>query len=181
METATKKLYEGMFLVDSALAASDWDGVISFIGSILDKVGAETISVRKWNENRLAYEINHKPRGTYILTYFRLEGPQVSVLEREVQLTEKIMRVLVLNVEHMTEEDLQKTTPSEKDEKRIADAEAKAGAKAAAPVEEPKAEEKPAKPKAPVEDAASDEVATKAAAVSDEPAAETEGSDKKEQ
>ncbi|MBW8000728.1 MAG: 30S ribosomal protein S6 [Planctomycetes bacterium] len=183
METVTKKLYEGMFLVDSVLAASDWEGVLGFIQSLLDKVGADTISVRKWNENRLAYEINHKSRGTYILTYFRLEGSQVSVLEREVQLTEKLMRVLILNVEHMTEEDLQKATPAEKIEKKLAESEAKAAApvvdeskedkkpadekpedkKAVAPVvDEPKedekpADEKPAEPEPVVEAPSSDQ------------------------
>jgi len=148
LETATKKLYEGMFLIDSALAASDWDGVLGFIGSILDKVNAELISIRKWNESRLAYEINHKPRGTYILAYFRLEGSQVSVLEREVQLSEKILRVLVLNAEHMTEEDLQKATPVEKDENKLA----KAESKITAPADGPQVDDEPKELATPLED-----------------------------
>lgn len=118
MKTAIKKLYEGMFLVDSALAASDWEGVNAAINKILDKVGAELVSIRKWNECRLAYEIDHKSRGTYLLSYFRLEGPAVATLEREVVLSDKILRVLVLSAEHMSEEDINKETPSEQEESR---------------------------------------------------------------
>ncbi len=137
METVTMKLYEGMFLVDSALAAANWEDVLNGIRTILDKVDAEVISIRKWNECRLAYEINHKSRGTYILVYFRVQGPKVATIEREVSLSEKIMRVLILNVEHMSEEDLQKATPAEVMEKRLSTAEAKITAPVVDSAEEP--------------------------------------------
>ena len=35
LATVTKTLYEGMFLLDTALAAADWDGVVGSIESIL--------------------------------------------------------------------------------------------------------------------------------------------------
>ena len=47
MATVTKKLYEGMFLVDTALAASDWNGVIGSIEAVLKRVDAEVVSLRK--------------------------------------------------------------------------------------------------------------------------------------
>ena len=66
MKTVAAKLYEGMFLVDSALAASDWQGVNDTISSILTKVGAEIVSINKWDDRRLAYDIRGKSRGAYI-------------------------------------------------------------------------------------------------------------------
>jgi small subunit ribosomal protein S6 len=119
LKTFSKKLYEGMFLVDSALAASDWDSIIATIRTILEKGKAEVISIRKWTETKLAYEINHKSRGTYILCYFRVEGPKVSNIEREIRLSEKIMRALILNADHMTQEDMEKDTPAKLAEKRL--------------------------------------------------------------
>ncbi len=51
METVAKnKLYEGMFLIDSAQAGADWDGVISAIRTILEKTGAVIDSIRKWDD-----------------------------------------------------------------------------------------------------------------------------------
>jgi small subunit ribosomal protein S6 len=110
LKTVAAKLYEGMFLVDSALAASDWQGVINKIRSILDKAGAEIVSVDKWDERKLAYGIKGKSRGTYILTYFRADGSQVGPIERAAQLSEDIMRVLILCVEDVEERYLTKTT-----------------------------------------------------------------------
>lgn len=112
METVTKVLYEAMFLVDSAEAASDWEGINQLVSGILEKFGAEIVSSRKWDECRLAYEINGKSRGTYILCYFRSEGAKIQEIERAVQLSERIMRVLILNAERMRQEDLEKATPA---------------------------------------------------------------------
>ncbi len=108
METAMKRLYEAMFLVDSALANSDWDGITSSIKEVLKKADAEIVILKKWAERKLAYEINHKPRGTYILCYFRADGQKIHQIERAVQLSEKFMRVLILSTENRSLEDIEK-------------------------------------------------------------------------
>lgn len=121
MKTVTAKLYEGMFLVDSALAASDFDGVNNTIRGILERAGAEIVSMKKWDERRLAYDINGKSRGTYILAFFRVDGTKVGEIERAIQLSEQIMRVLILNVDAMGEEHMEKETPAMMAERRSAD------------------------------------------------------------
>ncbi len=107
METLIKKLYEAMFLVDSAQAQSDWDAVITTIKNILERAEAEIVSIKKWDERKLAYEINGRSRGTYILCYFRAEGSRIAEIERDVQLSEQIMRVLILCADHIREEDIE--------------------------------------------------------------------------
>ena len=114
---AEKKLYEGMFLVDSAKAASDWDGVNAAIKKILDRAEAEIVSMRKWDDRRLAYDIRSVSRGTYLLCYFRADGSQIQSIEKAVQLSEAIIRVLILSTDQMTQEDIEKDTPATKAEK----------------------------------------------------------------
>lgn len=106
METGVKKLYEVMFLIDSAEAARDWDGIIDFVTKMLNKIGAQIVSLRKWDERPLAYPIKRVSRGTYILAYFKADGQKISELERDMLLSERIMRALILKVEHITEEDI---------------------------------------------------------------------------
>lgn len=95
----TKKTYEAMFLVDSAQAGSDWDGTLAAVNRVLERAGAEVLALRKWSDRKLAYEIDHKSRGTYILSFFKAEGAKIAGLEKDVQLSEQIMRVLVLGTE----------------------------------------------------------------------------------
>ena len=115
METIAKnKLYEGMFLVDSSKAGADWDGITATIRTILEKAGAEIDSIRKWDDRRLAYDIKGKSRGTYILSYFRVDGGRIQDIEKAVRLSEKIMRVLILSAERLSQEDIEKDTPATK-------------------------------------------------------------------
>jgi small subunit ribosomal protein S6 len=108
------KLYEAMFLVDSAEATTDWEGVITVIKNILEKGGAEIVSIRKWDDRKLAYEIGGKGKGTYILCYFRAEGSKLRDIERDIQLSERIMRVLILCAEQRQAEDIERGSVSQR-------------------------------------------------------------------
>lgn len=111
MGTIGKRVYEALFLVDTAIAAADWDGTIKLIESVLSRGDAEILSIRKWDERKLAYDIDGKGRGTYILAYFRMETQKVTVVERAIRLSEKIMRVMILRTDRMTQADMDKPTP----------------------------------------------------------------------
>ena len=105
METGVKKLYEAMFLIDSAEAAKDWDGIIELVTKMLNKIDAQIVSLKKWDERPLAYPIKRVTRGTYILSYFKADGRRITELERDVLLSERVMRALILRVDHLTEEE----------------------------------------------------------------------------
>ena len=122
METVANKLYEAMFLVDSSLAAQDWDGILGTIEGILKRAEAEIVSLKKWGDKRLAYEIDHKARGTYILCYFRAEGGRIGDIERDVRLSERIMRVLILSTEGRAPQDIEKDIAENLAEDREAEA-----------------------------------------------------------
>jgi small subunit ribosomal protein S6 len=108
LETGVKKLYEVMFLIDSAEAAKDWDGIIELVTKMLNKIDAQILSLKKWDERPLAYSIKKCGRGTYILAYFKADGRKITELERDVLLSERVMRALILKTEHLTEEDIVK-------------------------------------------------------------------------
>ena len=149
METAVKKLYEAMFLVDST-QASDWDVVVKTIETILKRSDAEIVAIRNWAERKLAYEIDHKTRGAYVLCFFRADGSSIPNIEKDVQLSEQVMRVLILSTETREERDIEKDMLDPKDEKQTAvedkDADISSPQKAdkdddTASLQEPKADE----------------------------------------
>ncbi len=136
MKTVAKKLYEGMFLVDSAVSSADWDGVVNTITTMLEKTGAEIESIKKWDSRKLVYQINGKAYGTYVLSYFRTDGSKIHDIERDVQLSESVMRVMILVTEKMTKENFEKETPIMKAERREREIREKASAKAKAEEEQ---------------------------------------------
>ena len=113
METAVKRLYEGLFLVDSALAASQWNELMGAIRKILDRADADVVSLKKWDDRKLAYEIRGISRGTYILVYFHCDPLRIGAIERDVTLSEQILRVLILRTDRMSQDDINRPTPAE--------------------------------------------------------------------
>lgn len=94
------KLYEAMFVMD-VQASADAAAMEAEIRRILGRAEAEILICRKWEDRRLAYEIAGSKRGSYWLTYFNAPTDKVAGIERDVQLSEKVLRVLVLRVDEV--------------------------------------------------------------------------------
>jgi small subunit ribosomal protein S6 len=107
-------LYEGLFLIDSAEAASDWNGINDVISKILERGQAEVISQKKWDDRKLAYDIEGKNRGTYILVYFNTVPTNIAGIERDIRLSERIMRAMIIRADKVSKEDMDKPTPLER-------------------------------------------------------------------
>jgi small subunit ribosomal protein S6 len=92
-------VYEGMFILDSNRFGRDHETVSGQIPAMVEKFGGEMLVSRLWEERRLAYPIKGQRKGTYWLTYFRLDSEQLSDLNRQCQITDDILRVLFLKVD----------------------------------------------------------------------------------
>jgi small subunit ribosomal protein S6 len=88
-----------MFLLDSNRYARDPNGVANEIDQIVKKCGGEVLVSRLWSEQRLAYPIEGHRKGTYWLAYFKLDSLQQRALTRACQLSDNILRNLVLKVD----------------------------------------------------------------------------------
>ncbi len=95
--------YEGMFLFPQA-AVADLQGASDHVMELLNRAGAELISLKKWDERRLAYEVRGNKRGLYFLVYFKAKGSKLAGLERDCNLSEKMLRCLILRADHVLPE-----------------------------------------------------------------------------
>jgi ribosomal protein S6 len=98
-------VYEGMFLANQAAAASFGD-LIAHINHLLGRADAEVIAMKKWDERRLSFEIDKQKRGVYILAYFTCPTDKVAHLERDVQISDQLLRVLITSADHLSEEEI---------------------------------------------------------------------------
>jgi ribosomal protein S6 len=105
--------YEAFFLLNASYATGSWDAAKGEVEHILHRANAEILHVRKWDERRLAYEITGNKRGVYVLAYFKCEGPKVAGVERDVQLSENIIRCLVLRADHVAIKDVEAMVPQQ--------------------------------------------------------------------
>jgi small subunit ribosomal protein S6 len=66
---------------------------------MIQKLGGEMLASRLWEERRLAYPVDGHRKGTYWLTYFKLDSSHLTDLNRQCQLSESILRTLFLKVD----------------------------------------------------------------------------------
>ncbi len=90
------RIYEGMFLLDAARAAKDWDETKGLVLHVLERYGAEMLLHDKWDERKLAYQVKGQRRGAYLLAYFKATGDALVEIRRDLQLTDGVLRHLIL-------------------------------------------------------------------------------------
>ena len=91
-------VYEGMFILDSN-RLRDPDGVAGQIPAMIEKVGGEMLVTRLWEDRRLAFPIKGQRKGTYWLTYFRVETQHLTAMRRECEINDNILRYLFVKVD----------------------------------------------------------------------------------
>src|SRR5215510_1306029 len=88
-----------MVILDPNKYAQDPGKLGGTIPELVAKCGGEVLVSRLWNEQKLAYPIDGHKKGAYWLTYFRMEGARLAEFDREVRITETILRSMTLKVE----------------------------------------------------------------------------------
>ena len=97
-ETAIMNTYEGMFLFPQ-IASSDLKAAQEHVEYLIGRGEGEIISLAKWDERRLAYEIKGNRRGLFFLTYFKATGEGAIEIERQVNLSEQLLRAMILKAD----------------------------------------------------------------------------------
>ena len=145
--------YEVRYVVDAALEDSARSELINRFNELVVKNGGEVERVDEWGKRRLAYAINYKTEGYYVLMYIKAPADLPRELERNLKISDQVLRYLVIRYEG--------ELPAKREMNRPVRENADAEAHAAAPVA-------PVAAPAPVEaEAASAETADEEAPVSE--------------
>lgn len=89
------KLYEGMFLLDNQVVRADWNAAKAAVTGTLTKHGAKVVTARRWDERRLAYPVQGRKRGTYLLAYFEQDAHGTQTVRRDLEIDERVLRYLI--------------------------------------------------------------------------------------
>jgi small subunit ribosomal protein S6 len=88
-----------MFILDPGQYSRDPQAVSGQIPRMIEECGGEVLVSRLWDERRLAYPIRRQRKGTYWLTYFRVDGSRIAELTRQCQLSDSILRHLFVKID----------------------------------------------------------------------------------
>ena len=88
--------YEAMYVITPELEDEAVKGIIEKYTGIITANSGEIEKVDEWGRRRLAYPINYKAEGYYVLTTFAAASELPRELERNLNNDEGILRFLVV-------------------------------------------------------------------------------------
>lgn len=88
--------YELIYIIDTAVEEAARGELIEKFNGIIAANGGEVVKVEEWGKRRLAYAINYKTEGYYVLTTFAAASELPRELERNLNNDEGILRFLVV-------------------------------------------------------------------------------------
>ena len=87
--------YETIFVVDASLEEEAIAGIVEKFKTLISKEG-EIESVDEWGKRRLAYPIDYKTEGYYVLVNFSAKPEFPAELERIYNITDGLLRSIII-------------------------------------------------------------------------------------
>jgi small subunit ribosomal protein S6 len=91
--------YELVMIISPDVPDEEVPSTIEKVGQFITGRGGEVAEVNRWGRRKLAYPIRRCTEGNYVVTQFKLDPTQVADLEASMELTEEVIRHLVVRKE----------------------------------------------------------------------------------
>ena len=92
--------YEGVFIIDPDLQADAAKGVLTQIQDLVTKNQGRIDAVQEWGKKRLAYKINKKADGYYVILNYQMDSQATKKFDQSIRLNDQILRYLIINKSH---------------------------------------------------------------------------------
>lgn len=88
--------YELMYIIPSQSSDEDKEALIALVNSMIEKDGGKIESVERIGNKKLAYEIDKKREGYYVLVNFTADSSVPNKLGALLAITNGIMRNIIV-------------------------------------------------------------------------------------
>ena len=90
------KKYEVMYILKANLEDAKRQEVMDGLHAIITSNNGTIENVDKWGTRKLAYPINYKSEGYYVLVNFQAEATVPAELERIMRITDAVVRYMII-------------------------------------------------------------------------------------
>ena len=96
---ADKRTYEVVFIVDPGVGDDEVMRLSETVQKIITSQGGQIVKTEMMGRRQLAYEINHRREGTYILLEIEGSGAEIAELERRMRVNDQVLRYMTIRVD----------------------------------------------------------------------------------
>ena len=96
---ADKRTYELIFIVDPTAADDEVMRLSEGVQKLITGQGGSIVKTEMMGKRQLAYEINHKKDGNYVLLEVEGSGSEIAEVERRMRVNDLILRYMTVRVD----------------------------------------------------------------------------------
>lgn len=116
-------IYELMFILDPEMGKEEQEKFLSRLDMIVKRGEGEIFRLDDLGNRQMAYKINKKSRGHYLLGYLEGPGAMLSEIEHFLRIDENVLRfILVKQDEKTSRENFMKVVAEEKPAEAVVEA-----------------------------------------------------------
>ena len=93
------RIYEELFIVRPDLTDEEIDPIIETVRSTVTTAGGTVDKVEKWGVRKLAYRVEKRAEGYYILIQFTAKAPTVHEIERRLRVSDLVMKFITVRID----------------------------------------------------------------------------------
>jgi small subunit ribosomal protein S6 len=91
--------YELLFVLDPSLDEEQKATLIETVKSVISNEGGEAGEPDVWGDKKLAYNINKKSTGYYVVLPFKADAELPKELDRRLRINENVMRHIIVSAD----------------------------------------------------------------------------------
>ncbi len=93
------RIYEELFIVDPNATDEEVDAVVAQVEEVVTEAGGTIDKVDKWGKRKLAYRINKREEGLYVLMQFSVEATAIREIERRLRVGEQVLKYITVRID----------------------------------------------------------------------------------
>jgi small subunit ribosomal protein S6 len=93
------RIYEELFIVRPDLPEEETDQLIERLTTLIAGQGGNVDKVDKWGVRKLAYRVQKRTEGFYVLLQFTAKPETVRELERQLRVQDQVMKFITVRID----------------------------------------------------------------------------------
>ncbi|HEX2947993.1 MAG TPA: 30S ribosomal protein S6 [Armatimonadota bacterium] len=91
--------YEVMYILQPTLSAEEQTALVDRYNDLISSMGGTVEKTDRWERRQLAYELKGFRDGYYVVVNFNGEADLISEMDRQMKITEPILRHMILRLD----------------------------------------------------------------------------------
>lgn len=113
--------YENVFVARQDMSPAQVESLADSYASLIEESGGKVLKREHWGLKTLAYRIKKNRKGHYVMMDVEAESPALLELERQMRLSEDIIRFLTIKLDEVTEAPSPMMSRRDRDDRRRRD------------------------------------------------------------